>query len=103
MLLTFHCKVYPDITFFGDVGLALLHAMGHSGTIPSAVVTADVPKALHQLQRSLCDGIVTPASSSQNDAHHDLIDIKKRAIPLIDLLESAIENHCDVMWTSTES
>ena len=46
MLVTFTTDAFADITMFGDVGLALLKMMGHSGTVPSAILAADVPVAL---------------------------------------------------------
>ena len=49
MLVTFSCPVYADITMFGDVAVRLLKMMGHSGTVPSAIVAADVPAALERL------------------------------------------------------
>ena len=49
MLVTFTTDAYADITMFGDVALALLKMMGHSGTVPSAILAADVPAALSRL------------------------------------------------------
>ena len=45
MLVTFSCPAYADITMFGDVAIRLLKMMGHSGTVPSALLAADVPAA----------------------------------------------------------
>ena len=35
MLVTFTTNAYADITMFGDVALAMLKMMGHSGTVPA--------------------------------------------------------------------
>jgi len=42
MLVTFTTDAYADITMFGDVALAMLKMMGHSATVPSAILEADV-------------------------------------------------------------
>ena len=46
MLVTFTTDAYADITMFGDVALKMLRMMGHSATVPSAILAADVPEAL---------------------------------------------------------
>ena len=38
MLVTFTTKAYADITMFGDVALAMLKMMGHSATVPGAIL-----------------------------------------------------------------
>ena len=42
MLVTFSTDTYPNITLFGDVALTLLKMMGHSTTVPGAILAADV-------------------------------------------------------------
>jgi hypothetical protein len=64
MLVTFTCKAYADITLFGNVAVSLLRLMGHSGTVPGAL----------------------------------LVRLSQRALPLIELLEAAVKDECDVMW-----
>ena len=49
MLVTFSTNAYADITMFGDVALTLLKMMGHSSTVPSAILAADVPVVLSRL------------------------------------------------------
>ena len=45
MLVTFKTEAYASITMFGDVAVALIKLMGHSGTVPGAVLAEDVPAA----------------------------------------------------------
>jgi hypothetical protein len=45
MLVTFTTDAYADITMFGDVALAMLKMMGHSATVPGAILAEDVPVA----------------------------------------------------------
>lgn len=50
MLVTFSCPAFADITLFGDVAIRLLKMMGHSGTVPSALLADDVPAALARME-----------------------------------------------------
>jgi len=99
MLVTFSTSRYSDIMLFGDVAKQLLQLMGHSGTIPGAILADDVPKALQGLQQGLKSS-TSPESTEQTEAEAEPINISlnKRALPLIELLQSAIQNHSDVMW-----
>ena len=49
MLVTFTTDAYADITMFGDVVHTMLKMMGHSVTVPGAILAADVPEALRRL------------------------------------------------------
>jgi hypothetical protein len=53
MLVTFTTKAYADITMFGDVAIAMLKMMGHSGTVPGAIRAEEVPKALSRLTAAI--------------------------------------------------
>ncbi|MEP6606140.1 MAG: DUF1840 domain-containing protein, partial [Nitrosospira sp.] len=53
MLLTFKSDAYADITMFGDVAQQLLKMMGHSGTVPGAILAKDVPTVLDRLTRAI--------------------------------------------------
>ncbi len=99
MLVTFECKAYSNITYFGDIAKQLLHMMGHSGTIPSAILADDVPKALARLHTALAKQAETPPSADEkNDEKEKTVQLTTRALPLIDLLNAAAKEHCDVMW-----
>lgn len=98
MLVTFHTDAYADITMFGDVGVSLLKLMGHSGTVPGAIMAADVPAALAQLRAGVAtsapasDGIVADEDDTRQ------VSLPNRALPLIKLLEAAAAAKSDVMW-----
>ncbi len=99
MIVTFSTARYSDIMLFGDIAKQMLHLMGHSGTIPGAILAADVPAALQRLQQGIT-GAPSPAPTADDaeteQAPH--IDLKTRALPLVELLQSAISNNSDVMW-----
>jgi hypothetical protein len=97
MLVTFTTKAYADITMFGDVALSLLKMMGHSGTVPSAIMAADVPAALEQLKSAL-DATVEQASPPETNDEQPKVTMHHRALPLLALLAAAAKDECDVMW-----
>ncbi|MGH8761675.1 MAG: DUF1840 domain-containing protein [Nitrosospira sp.] len=103
MLITFKCDAYADITMFGDVAQRLLKMMGHSGTVPSAILAEDVPAALDRLKRAIAveKSVATPEpSGNRPDEGMDdqAVSLAYRALPLIELLDAAAKANCNVMW-----
>ncbi len=96
MFVTFHSKAYEDITYFGDIAKQLIKLMGHSGTIPGAIASQDLSRALSGLQRGLAK---TKTDSSESDDDDELdIGLGKRAVPLIGMLQASIKNECPILW-----
>ena len=102
MLVTFTCKAYSDITMFGNVAVSLLRLMGHSGTVPGALLAAEVPQALERLRAGIAAHGDTPAPAGDEDKDREedepVVRLSQRALPLIELLEAAVNEACDVMW-----
>jgi len=82
---------------FGDVAIAMLKMMGHSGTVPSAIRAEDVPAALNRLKAAVEAGKALPPHAD-NDADEPVVSTAHRALPLIELLAAAAKDGCDVMW-----
>ena len=103
MLVTFSCPAYADITMFGDVAVRLLQMMGHSGSVPSALLAEDVPAALARLEEAIDEEKKLPApDESENDEDDDPpVTLPHRALPLIELLKAAAKAQCNVMWNSS--
>ena len=104
MLVTFRTDAYANITMFGDVAVRLLKMMGHSGTVPSAILARDVPQALERLKAAVAkDKSETAAASTSSpedeDSDEPAVSLANRAFPLIELLEAAAKRECDVMWS----
>ena len=101
MLVTFSCEAYADITMFGDIAKSMLTMMGHSATVPGAILADDVPSALARLQDALevQENLPETDSSSQDEEDEDDVSLAHRALPLVELLEAAASRHCDVMWS----
>jgi hypothetical protein len=102
MLVTFSCDAHENIMMFGDVALKLLKMMGHSGTVPGAIVAKDVPDALEKLTQSINRHRENPPASidakNEDDDEVAPVSIVHRAFPLIELLKDAAAHKCDVLW-----
>jgi hypothetical protein len=97
MLVTFTTKAYADITMFGNVALAMLKMMGHSATVPGAILAADVPAALGRLTAAI-DAEKALPPVADNDGEEPTVSVAHRALPLISLLAAAAKADADVMW-----
>ena len=104
MLVTFTCPAYADITMFGDVAVRLLKLMGHSGTVPSSLLAADVQAALQRLEAAIEAEPQLPQESQdsgQEDDEESAVSLAHRALPLIQLLRAAASAKSNVMWDSS--
>lgn len=105
MIVIFQTKEHPDIMMFGDVAIELLKMIGHSGTVPGAILAKDVPEALARLKQAMSahkaakPATPPPAKDDKDEEPAELpVDLSHRALPLIELLEAAIAVQADVMW-----
>jgi hypothetical protein len=103
MLVTFKTDAYANITMFGDVAVTLLKLMGHSGTVPGALLAEDVPAALERLRSAVSanpDAPLGPAPASARDQDGEAphVSLAHRALPLIELLAAASARGKNVMW-----
>jgi hypothetical protein len=103
MLVTFTTKAYADITMFGDVGLSMLKMMGHSGSVPGAILAEDVPAALERLKRAIerekaAEARSQAKPSRSEDSDEQAVSLAHRDLPLIELLAAAARENSDVMW-----
>lgn len=108
MLVTFRSNAWGNVTMFGDVAVTLLKMMGHSGTVPSALLARDVPSALARLKQALAaiepedrGGEEPPPGEEEDDAPAP-VGLGVRAYPLIEMLSAAAAQDCDVMWQAGE-
>lgn len=97
MLVTFATKAYADITLFGDVAKALLTLMGHTPSVPGAILAADVPAALARLTAAIEADKATPPVEDK-EADEPAVSLAHRALPLIELLAAAARAEANVMW-----
>jgi hypothetical protein len=100
MLIKFDSEV-GSFAMAGDIAVQLLKAMGHSGTVPSAILPGDIPAALARLRLAMNASPGTATGSSgddEEDPKEARVSLRQRAFPLIDLLARAAEKGVDVMW-----
>ncbi|MCC7548265.1 MAG: DUF1840 domain-containing protein [Burkholderiales bacterium] len=102
MLIRFESKI-GAFSMFGDIAVTLLKLMGHSGTVPGAILADDIPDALARLRAGLH---AQPEEPETDEISHDerdekpepRVSIHKRAVPLVDLLTRSAQAGSDVMW-----
>ena len=94
----------------GEAAVALVRLMGHSGTVPGAILASDLPQALAELRKGLetsGEAVVPAPPPRPTDEHDDdephkpsieAVRLRTRAVPLIDLLARAIAGGSDLMW-----
>lgn len=92
----------------GEPAVALLRLGGHSGTVPGAVLAADLPAFLARLRAGLelHGEEFSPAPppvdpSGDDDAQDDRerpVRLRVRAVPLLEMLAAAAEDRSDLMW-----
>lgn len=99
MLLTFSTPAYANITMFGDVGLQMLKLMGHSATVPGALLAEDIPAALQRLEAAVAADQQSPEPEPSEEGEA-AVSLSHRALPLIELLKAAAKDECNVMWDS---
>ena len=100
MLVTFTTADYGDVIMFGDVALEMLHMMGHSPTVPGAILAADVPAALGRLRAAIAATKDNPPVVDEDEeaTGEPAVSLSNRALPLISLLEAAAKSNSRVMW-----
>jgi hypothetical protein len=93
------------LTMHGDAAVALLRAMGHSGTVPGAILASDLPSALASLKRTLetqAQLVTEVPDAAEGDDEQEKreppVTLAMRAVPLIDMIETAIARGSDLMW-----
>ncbi|MBE3670295.1 hypothetical protein BOO24_01150 [Vibrio navarrensis] len=102
MLVIFSCKNHASVIMFGDIAQEMIRMMGHSGTVPSAILSPNIPEALEKLKSALENEKIQCLNNiethEEDEDSEQPVSIFIRAYPLLELLNSAAEGECDVMW-----
>jgi hypothetical protein len=98
MLVKFESKA-GSVTMFGEVAVQLLKIMGHSGTVPSALLAKDIPPALQALKSALAIAQDDAPASRTEDGAQKPVSLHQRAFPLIELMERAAKQGADITWS----
>lgn len=97
MLVRFRSNA-GDVTMFGKDALPLIRMMGHSGTVPSAILARNLPDALRNLKQGVATAPPPPETTADDPDEEPPVPLAKRAFPLIELLERCIQDNCDLLW-----
>ncbi|WP_337841820.1 DUF1840 domain-containing protein [Rheinheimera sp.] len=98
MLVTFYSKNSAPVTMFGQVAVQLLHMLGHSGKVPGAFYAEDVAAHLASLQDKLQHWPEESAIAKTGHEPDAPVSLRHRAVPLIELLQSAVQGGNNVSW-----
>jgi hypothetical protein len=108
MLVRFYTR-HGQLVMLGESALALLRLGGHSGTVPGAVLAADLPGFLQRLRDGLelHGGQLSPPPPPSDPAgeredddekRERPVSLRLRAVPLLDMIQTAIARESDLMW-----
>lgn len=107
MIIEFTTR-FGHLTMLGEPAVTLLRLAGHSGSVPGAILAADLPAALRELRRGLetSGDLPSPPPDAREEADDDddsrdrepPVTLRKRAVPLLDMMETAIARGSDLMW-----
>ncbi|SEN54842.1 protein of unknown function [Nitrosomonas marina] len=97
MLVTFKTDV-GNITMFGNDALQMIKMMGHSETVPGAILADEVPQALSRLKAALRKEQNVAPSDEDDDENEPVVSTAHRGLPLVNLLTDAVAAGCNVMW-----
>lgn len=100
MLITFSCDVYENITMFGEIAKTLLQMMGHSESVPGAILAEDLKEALATLKQKLSHA-QSPRPNKGEEEDEPPVSLKHRALPLIHMMEAAITQKKNMTWDYT--
>ena len=97
MLVRFDSRA-GTFTTFGDVAVQLLRLMGQSGSVPGAILAADIPAAIERLKKGAATQGAPAGAQEPKDDQEPPVGLGHRAFPLIELLERAVASGADVIW-----
>lgn len=92
-----------DMIMFGDAAVTLLRMMGQSGSVPGAILAADIPAALARLQSGIAAHQETPQTPKDGESGEPPVSLRQRAFPLIELLQRAVKKKADIIWEEERS
>jgi hypothetical protein len=108
MIVKFSTR-HGQLLMQGEPAVALVKLGGHSGTVPSAVLAADLSMFLAKLRaglelhgEELSPAPLAAAASRDEDGDDEPrerpIKLHLRAVPLLDMIETAVQQKSDLVW-----
>ena len=109
MIVRFSTR-HGQLTMLGEPARRLLVLGGHSGTVPGAILAADLPTFLSRLRTGLethgnevspppAPPPDDPSERKDDDEPRERgISLHARALPVIGMIETALARGSDLMW-----
>lgn len=101
-MLKFSSPAANDIPMLDAHARVLIEMMGHAPSTRGAIAAADVPAALARLRAAVAAHRETeraqPAGRDAEEEEREHVDLKRRAFPVIQLLERAAQAEEPVLW-----
>jgi len=100
-MIKFSSKAAGDIFMLDDHGRQLLDLIGKGGRSQGVITAEELEGALSRLRSAIeRENEAGPAGGDTDDAvvNEDVVALKRRAFPLMDMLERAQRKRTEVAW-----
>lgn len=100
-MIHFSSPATADIQMFDEHGQLLIELMGHRPAARGAIAATDVPAALAALRTGLAGrGLAAPEpeKAADDDQEEDVVELQRRAFPLMAMLEAAVKKEAPILW-----
>lgn len=97
MMVTFQSR-FGRIAMFGDVAVQTIRMLGRTGSVPGALLAEEIPEALANLQAAIDAHERFHPEKPVDDENDNPVSLRRRALPLIELLRHAAREGSEVMW-----
>ena len=99
MPITFRSKAHASITMLGADGSRMLEMMDFGTAVPGAISAGDVGRALENLRAALAQlPVEEPEPGDDDEGREPAVSPHTRALPLIELLQAAVDAGEYVRW-----
>jgi hypothetical protein len=106
MMIKFTTK-FGQLLMQGEPAQALIRLGGHSGSVPGAILAADLPAFMQRLRAGLdvhgesyspAPAPREPGDEDDDEPRERPVRLRQRAVPLLDMIETALRQPSDLMW-----
>jgi hypothetical protein len=101
MLFKFKSKATGDLIMLEQHGSHILRIIGKEPAPKGILLCADMPQALARLQAAIDEQeqrFNEQEASGEAADSAELVTLRQRAVPFMDMLRRCIHNECDVVW-----